>query len=243
MTDATMPATADRYITEAIAPVVTLAMKVKAPDYAAQCTDDLQKLFRDAFRLMERAFFEQQLDASEVEEIKFALSAFCDEVVMSSQWPSRFDWMAQPLQLEYFGESNGGERFFARLITLREKGDQASIVALETYYLCLLLGFQGKFALDGQDRLLTIKASMKSELSKRKGNVNRQLSDKAVPENSISYRIAGQQPYWVIVAVFAFVLIGMTVFYSSSTQTLITNSASDIEQLHQQLNSESESTR
>ncbi|WP_119393191.1 DotU family type IV/VI secretion system protein [Salinibius halmophilus] len=239
MSNATMPAAADRYITEAIAPVVTLAMKVRDPNFAAQCSDDLQKQFRDAFRLMERAFFEQQLDAGDVEEIKFALSAFSDEIVMSSQWPGRFDWMAQPLQLEFFGESNGGERFFERLLTLREKGDQASLVALEAYYLCLLLGFQGKFAFDGQDRLMSIKASMKSELSKRKGAVNRQLSDKAVPENSISYRIAGQQPYWVIVAVFAFVLIGMTVFYSSSTQTLIANSASEIEQLHQQLNSES----
>jgi len=83
---------------------------------------------------------------------KFALAAFVDEIVLTNKFPLREEWEKYPLQLEYFGEHLAGNKFFDRLEAMLKQMDAAAD-AIEVYYVCLLLGFKGKYAIYGADEL------------------------------------------------------------------------------------------
>jgi type VI secretion system protein ImpK len=83
---------------------------------------------------------------------KYALAAFVDETVLSINSPLREEWEKFPLQLEYFGEHLGGVRFFERLDeSIKEIKTESDVV--EVYYICMLLGFKGKYQVYMEDQL------------------------------------------------------------------------------------------
>ncbi len=89
---------------------------------------------------------------SDIEDATYAVTAFLDEVILNSEWSYRTDWSIQPLQMELFGTNLAGEEFFTRLDELlREQPGRADM--LEVYYLCLSLGFEGKYRVIGRERL------------------------------------------------------------------------------------------
>ena len=77
----------------------------------------------------------------EIEAAEYALVAFTDEMVVRSNWSEKDAWLRDPLEKEVFGTAIAGEEFFARLGGL---GDAMRPV-LALYYLCLILGFEGKY--------------------------------------------------------------------------------------------------
>ncbi|MEJ7712175.1 MAG: DotU family type IV/VI secretion system protein [Pyrinomonadaceae bacterium] len=81
-----------------------------------------------------------------------ALAAFVDETMLVADFPLRDEWEKYPLQLEYFGEHLAGIKYFDRLEELL-KNTEANADALEVYYLCLLLGYKGKYKIYLEDQL------------------------------------------------------------------------------------------
>lgn len=77
--------------------------------------------------------------------VLFALVAFADEMILTSRLPFRAAWADQPLQLAYFNENAAGEEFYTRLESIREPGGNVAAEVLESYYLCLSLGFKGRY--------------------------------------------------------------------------------------------------
>lgn len=71
----------------------------------------------------------------------FAVLSWVDEAVLNSAWPSRNEW--RHLMLTSFGTLNAGKEFFPRL----EEIPAASLDVKEIFFLCLSLGFEGKYAL------------------------------------------------------------------------------------------------
>lgn len=78
----------------------------------------------------------------EVEEARFALVAWADEMVQRSSWPGRDEWKREPLQLQLYRTNKAGNEFYDHLARLRP--DQNS--AREVYFLCLATGFEGQYA-------------------------------------------------------------------------------------------------
>jgi type VI secretion system protein ImpK len=85
-----------------------------------------------------------------------ALVAFLDESVLNSTGSSFEQWRGKPLQEELYGHSLLGDKFFDNLKRLlaQDDGDELADV-LEVYYLCLLLGFRGRYAVSS-DRDLNV---------------------------------------------------------------------------------------
>jgi type VI secretion system protein ImpK len=77
----------------------------------------------------------------DLEEARFALVAWADEVLLKSSWSGRDDWQREPLQLQLFRTNRAGNEFYDHLACLRP--DQ--MAAREIYFLCLLLGFEGQY--------------------------------------------------------------------------------------------------
>lgn len=77
-------------------------------------------------------------------EARFAVLAWIDELILNQPWASRAQW--QHLMLTYYGTLNAGEEFFDHLEKLPSEAKDVR----EIYYLCLRLGFQGKYAVAGK---------------------------------------------------------------------------------------------
>ncbi len=128
----------------------------------------------------------------EVQDALFAVCAFADEAVLSSEWPGRTEWLKKPLQRTRFATANAGEEFYVRLAALCDKasgvipaGDEFSYddgvgglmgdaggrsclrEVLEVYAACLTLGFTGRYYdSQGRDTLAGItRASLKRLLA------------------------------------------------------------------------------
>jgi type VI secretion system protein ImpK len=93
-------------------------------------------------------------DGGDVKLAIYAAVVFLDEAVLNSRLPAFAEWPRRPLQEELFGGHTGGETFFQNLHALLERGDSDDLAdVLEVYELCLLFGFQGRYAMGSPDEL------------------------------------------------------------------------------------------
>jgi type VI secretion system protein ImpK len=82
----------------------------------------------------------QALEATELDDIRFALVVWADEALMLSNWPGRNDWAQELLQLQMFRTNRGGDEFYDRLNRLRPEHNAARLI----YFLCMTFGFRGQ---------------------------------------------------------------------------------------------------
>ena len=85
----------------------------------------------------------------------FALIAFLDETIIASDWSEKESWLQKPLQLEYFNRFDAGEEFFTRLEKLRSHPKE-NLGLLKLYFMCMTLGFKGKYIIVERDKLRKI---------------------------------------------------------------------------------------
>jgi len=134
-------------------PVFDLILRLKAGIVAP--SNDLRpqivKLLDDFERRAERYRFSSKI----TQVSKFALASFVDETVLSNNFNLKDEWEKNPLQLEYFGEHLAGNKFFEKLAAMLKQVD-VTADAVEIYYVCMLLGFKGRYAVYEKDRLLSI---------------------------------------------------------------------------------------
>jgi type VI secretion system protein ImpK len=84
----------------------------------------------------------------EIQAAEYALVVFVDELVSVSSWPGREQWDAAHLEQERFNTALAGTEFFERMDRLRDSQRQA----LEVFYVCLTLGFEGGYRGDAARR-------------------------------------------------------------------------------------------
>lgn len=114
--------------------------------------ESLRAKLAQHFERMEKAARRGEIETPDVQDAKFALVAFLDEIILGSKWPHKDAWREWPLQLEYFKTNTAGHEFFERLDRLRSKRETKAEL-LEIYYLCLTLGFKGEFKIFGEAHL------------------------------------------------------------------------------------------
>jgi type VI secretion system protein ImpK len=157
---------------------------------------------------LERGSKRLQTPADDLYQAKFAFCALVDEVVLSSRLELREAWGRRPLQLEFFGEQLAGERFFENLESLRHAG-AARLQVLEVYHMCLLLGFQGRYLIEGSEKLGYLTARVGEEIAHIKGKRAAFAPHWAAPDR-IVHALRSEVPLWVIASVFA--LVGLLAF-------------------------------
>ncbi len=77
----------------------------------------------------------------------YALMALFDEILVQARWSGRLEWQTSPLQYVHFHENVAGENFFRRADVLLGQPHRAHVLLI--YFLCLGLGFQGRYAVGG----------------------------------------------------------------------------------------------
>jgi type VI secretion system protein ImpK len=134
-------------------PVFDLILRLKAgivaPSYDLR--PKIAAMLADFEKRAERYRFSSKI----IQVSKFALAAFVDETVLSSNFNLKDEWEKNPLQLEYFGEQLAGDKFFEKLGAMIKQVD-VTADAVEIYYVCMLLGFKGRYGVYEKEKLLAI---------------------------------------------------------------------------------------
>ncbi|WP_114811222.1 type IVB secretion system protein IcmH/DotU [Paraburkholderia kururiensis] len=161
----------------------------------------------------ERGAKKLDVAAEDVYAAKFAFCAAIDESVLASQFRIRAEWERRPLQLVLFGEQLAGEKFFQYLEECRAQG-AARLQSLEVFHMCLLLGFQGKYLLEGPEKLAYLTARLGDEIAHMKGKRAPFAPHWPLPDQ-VAHRLKREVPLWVIGAVFA--LVGLVAYLGLNT--------------------------
>jgi type VI secretion system protein ImpK len=177
---------------------------------------DVPALRRQALEEI-RGFEESAHNAGIANEViiagRYALCAALDEAVLATPWGAHSDWAQQTLLNTLHREAYGGEKFFEMLERIAQE-PALRIDLIELQYLCIALGFTGKFQLleQGQARL----AQTQHDIFLRIRSV------RSPPEPELSLHWQGVQdrrnrlvrylPWWVAVAAALTLVTGTFLF-------------------------------
>jgi type VI secretion system protein ImpK len=161
----------------------------------------------ELFRIFETRARQADITAANTELAKYALVALVDELVLNSSWPLKEEWAGRPLQLEYFNDFAAGEEFYNKLDSLRNPQDPQKLDVLEVYYLCLALGFQGKYGdLQGMEKLKVELEEIGKEIRQARKKGAQDLSPNWKPPDEMP-QIVKTFPAWVIAVACGTVLL------------------------------------
>lgn len=176
----------------------------REPESVENFLERIQQFLND----FERGAKKLGTSADDVFMSKFAFCAAVDERVLASRFRIRTAWERRPLQIVLFGEQLAGEKFFQYLEECRAQG-QARLQSLEVFHMCLLLGFQGKYLLEGSEKLSYLTARLGDEIAAMKGKRASFAPHWALPDQ-VEHALKRELPLWSIGAVF--LLVGLLAF-------------------------------
>ena len=168
----------------------------------------------------DRRGMEHQYSRETLNEARYAVVAFLDEMVLQSGWDQKSLWASSPLQYQYFQTQVGGEEFFRRLDALR-RVHPVNADLLEVFQACLVLGFEGKYKLEGREKLKDLTHDLFREIEGIRGDLP-PFSPQG-ERNEVVLDIVRQEiPAWVIlacsVAIVFFSYVGMSVLIVQETE-------------------------
>lgn len=142
---------------------------------------------------------------------KFALASFVDETVLTNNFPLKDEWEKYPLQLEYFGEQLAGNKFFNKLKAMLKQMN-VTADAVEVYYVCMLLGFKGRYAVYEQDKLISIMQKTANALVKVGKIVPTELSPNWLANDQPKPPEKRGMPVWAKITAFAGLAFALVIY-------------------------------
>lgn len=153
----------------------------------------------------------------------YALCASLDDVVLNTPWGIEGSWAESPLCRSLHQEARPGEKFFDMVAQLRKKPQQF-LPVIELAYLCLSLGFMGRFrqAPRGAAEIDRLRSDLCDVIAAEKPPVQAQLSPQWQGVDAPYRPRKPVLPVWVVAAG-ALAAIGAVFLFVSTSL----NAASD----------------
>ena len=127
--------------------VLTAVVRLRSNRQAVSDANSFRIHMREALKAADQEARKRGYNADTIRDAVFAVVAFLDESILNSRNPLFADWPRKPLQEELFGTHIAGEVFFQNLQRLVGQSDSPELAdLLEVYYLCILLGFAGRYS-------------------------------------------------------------------------------------------------
>ncbi|MBB5211401.1 type IVB secretion system protein IcmH/DotU [Microbulbifer hydrolyticus] len=164
------------------------------PDLHKRLTREIQSFEREARQL--------SLSQDTVLTARYLLCSVVDEVVLTTPWGTASGWSQHSLLSLFHKETFGGEKCFQILQrTLETPGYHIEL--LELFYLCLSLGFQGKYRLvqRGYEQLEQIRENLYRTIESHRPPMDRDLSPRWQGCVERKTRLHQYVPLWVIASV------------------------------------------
>ncbi|MCG8533612.1 MAG: type IVB secretion system protein IcmH/DotU [Pseudomonadales bacterium] len=156
---------------------------------------------------------------------RYVLCTVLDELVNKSAWGGGV-WSKQSLLSQFHGETGGGERFF-QLLSFLQEYPAKNLHLLELMYVCLGLGFEGKYSLDsrGYAQLESLRDNLFHLIRMQKGEPERDLSPHWQRVTKRRNPLARYLPLWVVVAVVGVIMLatfsGFSYLLSERTSAIV----------------------
>ncbi|MDD0999669.1 hypothetical protein D3C87_1103890 [compost metagenome] len=92
------------------------------------------------------------IESSQVSTARYVLCTVVDEAVVTTAWGKESQWSQMSLLSRFHNETSGGEKFF-QLLDRLSKNPIKHLPMLELMYVCLSLGFEGKYRIQARGLL------------------------------------------------------------------------------------------
>jgi type VI secretion system protein ImpK len=166
--------------------ILTATVRVQTRRQQVQDPENFRARMKQALREIASAAARKGYSADDVQEAHFAVVAFLDEAILTAD-ASATEWARKSLGEELFGQRSAGEVFFKRLETLRANRDSQSLAeVLEVYYLCLLLGYEGKFAGGSKVELQLLMTNIRDRMERIFGRNSEFSPDGMLPDEPMT---------------------------------------------------------
>jgi type VI secretion system protein ImpK len=191
------------------APVLDLILKIRGGLVTPSI--DLRPSVDSLLDQMEQRASLLRCGPEEVKAVKFALAAFVDETVLTAEFSLREQWERFPLQLKYFGEHLAGVKYFERLDQLLNSIETNADV-VEVYYLCMLLGYKGKYKVYLEEQLKGVIQNTADQLRRvgrlQEGELAPHWNVKDQPDPPADTSV----PIWIIAGQIGVILVVVMIF-------------------------------
>jgi type VI secretion system protein ImpK len=170
--------------------VLTAIVRLRSNRQAVSDAQSFRVHMREALKSADAEARKHGYTGDDIQSATFAVVAFLDESILNSRNPLFADWPRKPLQEELFGTHMAGEVFFQNLEKLLGRTDSHDLAdLLEVYYLCLLLGFGGRYSMGGKGELRSTIEALAAKIQRIRGRSPELSPYWRIPEETI--RAAG----------------------------------------------------
>lgn len=181
----------------------------------SETLEDLQNLNRrltEELKLFEVRALHNGAESSQVMSARYVLCSVVDEAVVTTPWGNESEWSQMSLLSSFHNETFGGEKFFQLLLHLSREPIK-HLPLLELMYLCLALGFEGKYRVQARGvlELEGIRDGLYRQIRQLRGDVPRELSPHWQGLNDQRRNLVRIVPAWMLVL---FTVACLVVMYS-----------------------------
>jgi type VI secretion system protein ImpK len=154
----------------ALQEVLTAIVRLRSNRQAVSDANSFRIHMREALKAADQEARKRGYNGDTIQLAIFAVVAFLDESILNSRNPLFADWPRKPLQEELFGTHMAGEVFFQNLQKLLGQTDSPDLAdLLEVYYLCVLLGFGGRYSMGNKGDLRAIIDAVGEKIRRNRG--------------------------------------------------------------------------
>jgi len=189
-------------------PLLSLGARVRESVHEG----DVEALRREAVETV-KAFEERAstlgVTADDIVIARYVLCTFVDSAVFQTPWGGQGAWGARSLLALFHREASGGEKFFQILDRVRADPSR-HLDLIELLYVCLALGFEGKYRLepDGRTRVLALQDELYRLIRDRRGASHAELSPSWQGVAEPRGKVLRLVPWWVVAVAAGAALIG-----------------------------------
>jgi type VI secretion system protein ImpK len=166
--------------------ILTAIVRVQTGRQQVQDAEGFRARMKQALREIASTAARRGYSAEDVDDGNFAVVAFLDEAILTTPDNNVSQWAGKSLGQELFDQRSAGELFFKRLETLRANRDSQQLAeVLEVYYLCLLLGYEGKFAGGAKGELQLLMSNLRERIERIFGRNPEFSPDATLPDEPV----------------------------------------------------------
>lgn len=178
----------------------------------------LKHKLKDEIKQFEINAARAEISNDTILQARYVICTSLDETVASTPWGQESNWSQQSLLSLFHGETWGGEKFFLLLERLL-KEPAKNLNILELMYICISLGFQGKYRVldNGYAQVEHLREDLFRQLRSLRHDFNKELSSHWRGVTDPRSALIRYVPLWVVGALSSVVLLAM---FSSFTYML-----------------------
>lgn len=200
-------------IVHAAAPLIAVLAELRLPEVFCDAEKLRRKLVTQIKEFENNAKL-KGVPAMNVLVARYALCAALDEAVLRLPSGEDSSWASQSLLNTFHEDAGGGEKFFAILERMNQDPG-LNIDMLELLYLCLALGFEGKYRVmeGGEEQLRMIRESLYQRIQQQRRKEPVPLSEHCDKTDRQKRVILGI-PFRRVFALTAIILLGMYILFA-----------------------------